>query len=153
MSTDYSTLLGVRHYREIKPRIVCEKYLGGGDAGLPIDYKIHCFHGVPKLFDVCTERTVSLVVTYRDLDWNFIPFGKTDSPPGRYQEKPVCLNEMIGVAEKLSRGIPYVRVDLYSFQGKVVFGEMTFFPSGGFDTFLNAEGDRLLGSWLRLPTD
>lgn len=151
MNTDYSLLLGVRHYRKIKPRIVCEQYLGDSYGELPIDYKIHCFNGVAKVFDVCTERTTSLVVTYRDLDWHFLPIGKTNSPPERNQEKPVCMREMIDVAQKLSQGIPYVRVDLYSFEKKVVFGEMTFTPSGGFDCFLNEEGDRLLGKWLQLP--
>jgi hypothetical protein len=152
MSTDYSLLLGVRHYREIKPRIVCEKYLGGSDGELPIDYKLDCFNGVPTVIEVISERAVSLVCTFRDLDWNILPFGIGNSPKESNQERPPRLHEMIAVAARLSQGIPYVRVDLYSFQGKVVFGEMTFVPAGGFDPTLNEEGDRLLGKWLQLPT-
>jgi hypothetical protein len=152
MHTDYSILLGVKHYREIKPCIVCEKYLGDSDGGLPIDYKIDCFNGVPKVIEVHTERAVSLVCTYRDLNWNFMPIGIKDSAPERNQEQPACLHEMIAVAEKLSRGIPFVRVDLYNLGGRVVFGEMTFVPAGGFDPYLNEEGDCLFGKWLQLRT-
>lgn len=151
MHTDYSMFMGEMHYRAIKPRIVCEKYLGSEDDPLPKDYKFYCFNGLVKLVLVCTERSTSLVLTFRDLDWNIMDIGAKTFPPDPNQERPACLDEMIAMAEKLSQGIPFVRVDFYHFAGKVVFGEMTFTPAGGFAPYYSDEGDSLLGNMLELP--
>ena len=59
---------------------------------------------------------------------------------------------MITVAEKLSKDIPFVRVDLYEINGKVYFGELTFYPSSGFEGFEPEEWDKKLGDMLELPT-
>ena len=68
--------------------------------------------------------------------------------------KPTCLVEMIKIAEILSHGFSYVRVDLYEISGRVYFGEMTFTPGGGIypykDTWTK-ERDAQLGSFLNLP--
>ena len=58
---------------------------------------------------------------------------------------------MIEFAELLSKNIPFVRVDFYEVQGKVYFGEMTFFPNSGFTAFEPEEWDSILGDWLTLP--
>jgi len=55
------------------------------------------------------------------------------------------------VAGKLSKGIPHVRIDLYSVDGKVYFGEYTFFDSSGFEKFTPKEWDEIFGEWLELP--
>ena len=57
---------------------------------------------------------------------------------------------LIEIAEKLSKGIPQLRVDLYEIKGKVYFGELTFFTSSGFDTTITEEADQILGSKLVL---
>jgi TupA-like ATPgrasp len=151
MRTDYSRFMAEMHYRQIKPRIVCEKYLKGEDDRLPTDYKLYCFNGAPKLVLVCTERSSKLALTWRDLDWNLMRIGADTFPPKANQVKPACLEQMISDAEKLSQGIPFVRVDFYNVNGNAVFGEMTFTPAGGFAPYYSEAGDRLLGNLLELP--
>ena len=58
---------------------------------------------------------------------------------------------MIEIAEKLSEGIPFVRVDLYNVDGKIYFGELTFYPGSGFEEFTPESWDYTLGSWIELP--
>lgn len=67
-------------------------------------------------------------------------------------EKPVCFDEMKRIAERLSAGIPHVRVDLYEVDGKVFFGEMTFFHFSGSTPFNPPSWDVTFGNWLELPT-
>ncbi len=57
---------------------------------------------------------------------------------------------MKGLARKLSKDIPFVRVDFYENNGKVYFGELTFYPASGFSKFEPDEWDYKLGSWLML---
>ena len=57
---------------------------------------------------------------------------------------------IIALAQKLSNGIPFVRVDFYSVNGKIYFGELTFFPDSGFGRFTNSYQDAEMGSWLDL---
>ena len=58
---------------------------------------------------------------------------------------------MIKIAERLSAGIPEVRIDLYIIHGKIYFGEYTFFTNGGFDTTITSDADIILGEKLKLP--
>ena len=68
-------------------------------------------------------------------------------------EKPKKLEEMIDISKKLSKDIPFVRVDLYEVNGQVYFGELTFYPSGGFEGFKPEEYDKILGDMLELPKE
>ena len=54
------------------------------------------------------------------------------------------------IAAKLSKGIPHVRIDLYSVDNKVYFGEFTFFDSSGFEKFTPQEWDSILGDWITI---
>lgn len=152
-------------YKNIEPRILAEQYmedpqaqeLYAGDTNTDglIDYKFYCFHGTPRFLYVgyanMTDGKKDDALSFVDFDWNFTPFSRTDHkqiptlPP-----KPDNLSEMIAVAEKLSAGIPFVRVDLYSLGGKTYFSELTFCPGGGFGPFSQAEWEREIGSWIHL---
>ena len=66
-------------------------------------------------------------------------------------KKPEHLDKMIELAEKLSEGIPTLRCDFYEVNGKIFFGELTFFHWGGFVKFDPDEWDYRLGSWIKLP--
>jgi hypothetical protein len=89
-------------------------------------------------------------LTFRDFDWNLIDVADKRFPPEINQSKPECLDEMITYAKKLSEGIPFVRVDFYDFNGKVVFGELTFTPAGGVPPYISFEGDKYIGELLNL---
>ena len=66
-------------------------------------------------------------------------------------EKPVCFEEMKELAAKLSIGIPQARIDFYEVNGKVYFGEITFFHWGGMKPFDPEEWDYKFGEWIKLP--
>lgn len=141
-------------YKNVKPRIVCEKYMVDHDSGDMKDYKIECFNGKATGTYVCLQRESKegLAIDYYDMNWNFIPGGVDFRSSGILLQRPKNFNEMIEIAEELSRDIPYVRIDLYEINGKVYFGELTFFPGAGFVPFKPDSFDYLLGSWLELPS-
>ena len=80
-----------------------------------------------------------------------MPFtnGHPNSQPPYF--KPENFEEMKAVAAKLSKGIPEVRVDLYNINGKIYFGEMTFFHWSGFVKYEPEEWDYKIGSYINLP--
>ena len=136
-------------YKNVKPRIIIEKYMGSNLN----DYKIFCFNGVPKYILVCSNRNGNFKNTdFYDVNWNLMPFTREkhqNNPIGI--SKPENLNEMLLIAEKLSKDIPFVRVDLYDIKNKIYFGEMTFYPSAGFEGFSPVEWDKKLGDMIKLP--
>ncbi len=66
-------------------------------------------------------------------------------------EKPACFDEMLDLSRKLSKDIPFVRVDFfYIVNNQIKFGELTFYPGSGFEEFTPESYDYLLGSWIDL---
>lgn len=139
-------------YKRIKKRIICEQYLEGKDGEVPIDYKILCFNGEPKCLFLCLDRFsgTGLKVDFYDLEWNKMPFRRYYPNSDRLIKRPEKLDDMLEIARRLSKGFPFVRVDLFQIAQRIVFGEMTFFPGSGFEPFEPEEYDELLGSWLEL---
>ena len=141
-------------YKNIKPKIIAEQYMVD-DSGMKLkDYKFFCFNGIAQTILVCSNRNGSFKNTnFYDISWNLQPFTREKHKNSTEQiKKPKNLDEMITVAEKLSKDIPFVRVDLYEINGKVYFGELTFYPSSGFEGFEPEEWDKKLGDMLELPT-
>lgn len=60
---------------------------------------------------------------------------------------------MIELAESLSKDIPFIRVDFYEVNGKIYFGELTFYPASGFDRFTPEHWDYRFGNWLSLNNE
>ena len=65
--------------------------------------------------------------------------------------KPPQYEEMLEYATILSKGFPFVRVDLLYVNNRIYFGEMTFYPWAGLCKFNPDSFDYLLGSYLKLP--
>lgn len=155
MKTTYGTYSMELHYSEIPHRIYAEKLLEDGTA--IVDYKIHCLNGKPQFILVCRDRKLdkhnrmAVTLDLFDSHWNPIP----EVVPGRLRipgtgeiPKPILLEEMLAIAEKLSEDFKFVRVDLYVSQNKVLFGELTFTPACGVfssfsTTFLEEMGELL----------
>nr|WP_299338272.1 ATP-grasp fold amidoligase family protein [Allomuricauda sp.] len=140
-------------YKYTKPRLIIEKYLeeiGKEDIN---DYKFFCFDGEPKLLHVDIDRGTKHSRAYYDMDWNKLPI-KHDSIAfiEGETEKPENFLEMVQVASKLAGKFPFVRVDLYNLNNRIIFGEMTFYPADGRLEFIPEEYNRILGDYLRLPT-
>lgn len=140
-------------YKNIPRRIICEKYLMGNRSFFPLDYKIYCFHGNAKYVLV---RMADLIEApkffFFNRNWTLMRINKDsiNAPKGFTLPKPDNLQEMFLDAEILAEPFPFVRVDLYSVDKKIVFGELTFTPSGGFDNNRLLETDLLFGSMINL---
>lgn len=141
-------------YKNIKPRIIAEEYIGTGGDYIK-DYKLFCFNGEPKAILIANGRFVEpeTYFDYFDMDFNHFPF-KQGGP--NYHSKidiPPLFNEMKDIAKKLSKGLAHVRIDLYEFKGKLKFGEITFFDSSGFEKFEPEDWAVTFGDWIKLPNN
>lgn len=133
-------------YKNLKKRIVAERYLEDESGGLQ-DYKFFCFNGEPQFLQLEVGRyTKQNTRNFYDMNWKLMPFGK-EIPHNPDIDVPVpeCFDEMKEIAKKLSAPFSFVRVDLYQVAGKIYFGELTFFPAGGAPDFVPQEYDRIVG--------
>lgn len=119
-------------YKEIPPRFICEELILDKKGQSPPDIKLFCFGGKVHYIQVDLDRFTDHTRNMYDRNWNLQPFRITYRNASYEVPKPHNLSEMIGVAEKLASGFPFVRVDLYDLDGKIYFGEMTFYPDAGF---------------------
>ncbi|PGY63394.1 glycosyl transferase [Bacillus thuringiensis] len=139
-------------YKNVKPKIVCEKYMVD-ESGIDLkDYKFMSFNGEVRCSFVGLNRQseTGLNIDFYDLEWEIMPFERHYPNSGIKLEKPKNYEKMIKLSELLSREIPFVRVDFYEINGKMYFGELTFYPGSGFEEFTPESYDELLGSWIDL---
>lgn len=140
-------------YRSVKPRIIAEEFKED-ESGELKDYKFFCFNGIPKFLFVASDRqnpTEETKFDFFDMNWNHLPVVNGHPNSLKVINKPTNFAEMIQVASKLSKGIPHVRVDLYNINGKIYFGELTFFHWSGMVPFEPVEWDYKFGELLSLP--
>lgn len=151
----FGITMGEPHYDKIKPCIIAEQYLDSSKqetkSSSPVDYKIWCFDGKPAYIWACHNRTKhSCVVGVYDLDWNFLPEYSVSQEHYILSKEPIPrpahLKEMLEYATILTKGFPVVRMDMYEVDNKVYFGEMTFTPASGSNTFYTEEFLNILGS-------
>jgi len=139
-------------YKNIKPRIICEAFISPDGDSIPIDYKFLCFHGVPKLIQVDTDRFTDHSRLAMYPDWSKAPF----SINSKYAkenldfERPGNLDEMLTISTKLSQGFKFIRVDLYSVNNKIYFGELTFQHGSGYEPIYPDQYNFWLGDLLDL---
>jgi hypothetical protein len=139
-------------YKDVKPRILVEKYISEIDSDSLIDYKFHCFHGKPKYVFVQKNKSKDLKKSFYDLDWNqVLPKKYISSFYEADFKKPENFDEMVSVAEKLSEGFIFLRVDLYSIGNKVIFGELTFFSNAGLVRSSIEKFNKEFGDLIQLP--
>lgn len=137
-------------YKEIRPRILAEKFMSDiGDGDLK-DYKFFCFDGEVKSLFVGTERMSGDVkFDFFDADFNHLDLIQTHPMSGKKIQKPDNFDKMKDLASLLSKGFPHVRVDLYNIDGQIYFGEMTLYHHGGFYPFHPEHWDKDFGSWIK----
>lgn len=139
---------GEWNYLGIRPRLIVEAFIGSGPAP-PEDYKVHCFHGEPRIIQVDLDRFDAHTRAFYDADWQRLPFSSIKySVPERDVPQPVALDRMTAAARRLAAPFPYVRVDFYSVDSCVFFGEMIFFSGSGFERIDPEEWDFELGRLL-----
>jgi len=138
-------------YKNVRPRIIAEQFMVD-ESGLELkDYKFFCFDGEPKALFIATDRPHDTRFDFFDMEFNHLPFTNGHENATKKIDKPLNFELMIEIARKLSKGIPHVRVDLYNVNGRIYFGELTFFHWGGMVPFVPEEWDYTFGSWIKLP--
>jgi len=147
-------------YKNIKPRIIVEKLLISKNGQIPTNFRVHCIHGRVELIAL-TIYLGKDTENYRNLkfdrDWNYLNFDWAEKGADlmklRHNEefpKPECFDQIIYIAEKVSKYFKYVRVDFYEVDGKLFHGEITFHDGGGFERITPFEWDKKLGNLIGL---
>lgn len=140
-------------YKNVPRKIIAEKYMVDESGYELKDYKYYCFDGKVRIVMINSDRMSSLETKANYFDENYQPldfvwgYENAKIPPA----KPEKFEEMKSLAEKLSVGIPHVRIDFYQTPQGIFFGEMTFFDGSGFDAIEPIEWDYKIGSWINLP--
>jgi len=137
-------------YKNIIPRIICEEYLTKSGETMH-EYQFYCYDGIPRLIQIRKDTAGEIQVSMFDLDLNLLEGNKNLKPLSEPVAKPAQFEKMLEYASKLSRGFPFVRVDLFHVKNRVYFGEMTFYPTGGLFQINPESSDLLMGSYLNLP--
>ena len=137
-------------YKGIEPYIIAEQLMIDETAPEKSieDYKFFCFNGEPKMMFVATDRATDCKFDFYDMDFNHLDVYNIHPNTDKVINKPEKFEEMKEIAAKLSKGMRQVRIDLYELNGKIYFGEYTFFHGGGFQLFHPAEWERKLGDWI-----
>lgn len=138
-------------YKNVARKVFAEQYLEDSTAKDLPDIKFFCFDGVVKALFIGTERqTGDVKFDFFDADFNHLDIVQVHPMSGRVIPKPENFEEMKTIAAKLSKGIPHVRIDLYNVNGKVYFGEMTFYHHGGMQPFHPSHWDKDFGDWIKI---
>lgn len=141
-------------YKNVKPRIICEKYMVDPSGEELKDYKFLCFNGEPRILFVASNRSIDVRFDFYDMELNRLPFTTGEHNFSKDSITRIeSFDEMIHIANKLSKGIIHIRIDLYNIQSRVYFGEFTFHHNGGVVPFHPNEWDKKLGDLINLPTD
>jgi len=162
IDTTYKGNVGVTYrewpYLNIQPRIFAETLITDNSSEDLIDYKFFCFNGKALYCQVIANRRTRETIDFYNRDWKHQEFyglctGTAIKQSGQILPRPLNYDLMLMLADKISDGHPFLRVDLYNVQGKIFFGETTFFPASGFGKFTPNEWDLRLGDLIELPTD
>lgn len=135
-------------------RIIIEKYIESDDRMGLVDYKFFCFNGRAEYMFIIAERVLgeSASLDIYDRDFNRLPYRRSGKNNISVEfEKPENFEELRAAAEKLSAAFPHARVDMYDQNGKIIFGEITFYSGSGYSTYEPEEFDYLMGEKFVLP--
>lgn len=145
-------------YRDIEPRIICEKYLQSKSANSFVDYNFFCFGGEPKIvmynLGLCADNGDHADGRRAVLDTGFNLLDMTTSVEPLKQEevhRPNNFDEMLEYARILSKPFPHVRVDFFHVDNEIHFGELTFYSGSGFGSFYPEKWQQKMGEWFVLP--
>lgn len=150
LKSDFYEIYREAQYKNCKNRILIEEYLEDKN-GMLNDYKFFCFRGKVKMIQVDIDRFGEQKRNFYDCEWNILQLRSYGMSNFEGEiEKPNKLEEMIKLAEKLSKKVELLRVDFYYLNNKIYFGELTFTPANGMKPFLPESEDLRLASYINL---
>lgn len=141
-------------YQNVRPRILAEPYMEDSKTKELRDYKFFTFSGEVKALYIASGRDGEghARFDFFDSDFHHLPVQQSIHPNADFlPEKPLLFDQMKVLAEKLSQGLPHVRVDFYEADRHIYFGEMTFYHMSGMAPFSPESWDKTFGDWLTLP--
>lgn len=153
LKTDYWITKREWAYKNVKPRIIAETYIGKDLR----DYRFYCFNGEPKFVYVYTNKSHTSIEKPEpaycdifDIDWKLMPFHQNSLNSGFVIDKPSNFNKMVDIAKKLSNNVPFLRVDYYEVNNQLYIGELTLYPGAGFAKFYPDSYDKKIGDLVLL---
>jgi hypothetical protein len=140
-------------YKNVPPKLIVEEYMEELGKDVLDDYKFYCFNGKPYMVQLDIARNNNHKRVFMDMAWKKLDIRKGTLPIfNGNPKKPKEFDKMIKLATKLAANFPFVRVDLYNVNNKIIFGEMTFYPGDGRQEFYPDVYNRIYGDMLTLPT-
>jgi hypothetical protein len=152
MHKHYGHKSGEYHYCLIEPKILIETLLVDGSDS-PVDYNLYCYHsndGFDYAIAIATPRAETVV--HFDKHWNRVE-GQFTAEQSAKHVNPKNFDEMVHVAEVLSRGFDFIRIDLYNVNGQIYFGEATCTPAAGFEPLEDPVRARMRAEMWKLDVD
>lgn len=155
LKTDYYAIGREWPYKNVPRKIIAEQYMEDSETKELRDYKFFCFDGKVKWMFIATDRQnrEEPYFDFFDSNFNYLDLRQGHPNAPIRPQKPQCFELMKELAAKLSKGLPQVRVDFYEVDGKVYFGELTFFHHGGWTPFDPEEWDLIFGKEIHLPCE
>lgn len=129
-----------RNYRSLTPKVIVEPLIF--DTTNVEDYKIFCWHGVPKFVMVDIDRHINHTRKLFDPQWNEQDFSMTYPRATGDFPKPATLEKMLEVARALSAPFSFVRIDLYTDGQRVLVGEVTNCSANASAPFLPGSAEK-----------
>lgn len=137
-------------YKNVSPKIIAEQYLQDSKTSQLNDYKFLCFEGRPEIIEIHQNRyTNKYTQDFYDINWRPVPISQGEKF-GNGIFKPQTFELMLKFSASLSEGFHHLRIDWYEVNGKLYFGELTFYDGSGFVPFDKIEYDEYLGSLIKL---
>ena len=137
-------------YKKIKPRILIEEFVRCNEAVLPV-YKFFCFNGKVKIIQaIQNDKTQIETIDYYNENWEKLNLKQNFPNSESGLKKPANFSDMVRMAEKLSVGFPFLRIDFYNADDNILFSEFTFYSDAGIIKFEPEEWDSILGSYIDL---
>lgn len=152
LKTNYFAFSREWPYKNIKRQIIAEKYMTDESGTQLKDYKIYNFNGEPQIIQVDYNRFTNYMRNLYTTQWDYIDAQiQYPSNPDYVIKKPEALNGMLAAAKRLSENIPFIRSDFYCIDDQIYFGELTFYPEGGFGRFIPEQLGIEMGEWMEIP--
>jgi hypothetical protein len=140
-------------YFPVKSKIIIERLLRDDNGNPPKELKFYMFRGKCKLVYLILDKLNNPFRSCYDEKWNILPVRKTKRPQGEKTKKPKNYEDMIILAERLSKPFDFLRVDLYKLDGKIWFGELTNYPYSGKLKFIPQTFDYELGKYWQIQPE
>lgn len=134
-------------YSKIPIKFFIEEFIGLQE-NVPNDYKFFVFDKKMHYVQVDIGRgTTSHKRAFFDRDWILQPFNKEFPAPESSSDfiRPANFDKMVQSSEEIAPKNGFFRVDLYSDNNHVFFGEITIYPASGYDPFIPSKYDKIVG--------